>query len=111
MATPRILPAPKRPDEESLAFRATVSPPHLRRVLPKPALPAAPPTPAAELRGLLRYPFPEPVWKHLVQRALDSNSPVELARALAQVKQRKADHEAGQAKLQKVLPKLYPKST
>lgn len=78
MATPRILPEPRRNCEQSLAFRATVSPPHLGRRLPRPAL-----APIAPLR--------------LVQQALDAKNPIELARALTQLSQQKAAQQTGHA--------------
>lgn len=110
MAQVKLLPLPRRSCEESLAFRATVSPPHLRRILPKPALPPLPgPNPIQVLRELLAYEYPEPVWQRIGRRALDENDPTEIAKAIKSLSWAKAQHEACQVKLHKLLPKLYPK--
>ena len=107
----KLLPPPRRSCEESIAFRATVSPPQLKRKLPKPALPPlVGPSPAQVLRELLTYPFPEPVWQRIGQRALDEGEPHEIAEAIQKLDQVKADHQKGKAKLNKHLPNLYPKA-
>jgi hypothetical protein len=53
MGNPIIKPAPRRTCEECIAIRERVSPPHLRRIHAKPALPSLPPTEADELRELI----------------------------------------------------------
>lgn len=110
MAEVKLSPPPRRSCEESLAFRATVSPPHLRRKLPRPALaPTVGPSPAQLLREMMEYPFPEAVWQRIGQRALTDGEPHEIAEAIQQLGQRITDHQRGLAKLRKHLPLLYPK--
>lgn len=111
MAQVKILPPPKRTDEESIAFRATVSPPHLGRILPKPALPPLPgPNPIQVLRELMEYPFPEPVWAREAATVLRDGEPDKIAQAIKTLEWVKAQHQAGQAKLHKAYPLLYAKS-
>lgn len=64
--------------EQSLAFRATISPPHLRRKLPRPALPAT------YLRQLLaQLDSPRPVYRRIGEKALATNDTKEIAEAIA----------------------------
>jgi hypothetical protein len=96
MAEVTLSPPPRRTCEQSLAFRATVSPPELRRILPKPALPPlAGPTPAAQLRELLtQLDSPRPVYRRIGETAL----------------QNEIDYCATQQrKLSDRFPLLYPK--
>jgi hypothetical protein len=111
MPTVKILPEPKRTCEQSLAFRATVSPPELRRILPKRALaPMLGPSPTALLRELMAYPFPEALWVRMAQEALDSKDPDKINEAISKLDGRITDHKKGQAKLQRLLPNLFPKA-
>lgn len=112
MAEVKLSPTPRRSCEQSLAFRATVSPPHLRRILPRPALPpSTTPTPAQLLRQLLdqlRSPRAS-VYRRLAQQALDDNDAQAIARATRDV-QTEIDRCRTEAeKLHRLLPKLYPK--
>jgi hypothetical protein len=111
MAEVTLSPPPRRSCEESLAFRATVSPPELRRILPKPALPPlAGPTPAAQLRELLtQLDSPRPVYRRIGETALANGEPHEIAQAIRTV-QNEIDYCATQQrKLSDRFPLLYPK--
>jgi hypothetical protein len=70
--------------EESLAFRALVSPPHLRRQLPCPALPPmAVLAPAEQLcRLLATLDSPRPLYRRLGQQALESGNAERIAFAI-----------------------------
>jgi hypothetical protein len=110
MAEVTLSPPPRRTCEESLAFRATVSPPELRRILPKPALlPLAGPTPAAQLRELLtKLNSPRPLYRRLAEKALANGEPHEIAQAISTV-QNEIDYcRATAQKLHKTFPLLYP---
>ena len=111
MAKVKVIDQPRRSCEESLAFRATVSPPHLRRVLPRPALaPTVGPSPAAVLRQLLTVlNSPRPVYRRLGEQALASEDPEQVAQAIRTV-QNEIDYcRASAEKLHKTFPLLYPK--
>jgi hypothetical protein len=110
MAEVKLAPAPKRSCEESLAFRATVSPPELRRILPKPALaPLIGPTPTAVLRELLTVlNSPRPLYRRIAEKALASGEPHEIDQAISTV-QNEIDYcRATAQKLHKTFPLLYP---
>ncbi len=84
MATPLIRTEAKRTCEQSLAFRATVSPPHLRRRLPKPALPWVDgPSPAQVLRLLLGQldSHRASVYRRIAEQALADNDADRIASA------------------------------
>jgi hypothetical protein len=111
MAQVKLAPTPKRSCEQSLAFRATVSPPELRRILPKPALPPLTgPSPAAQLRELLtKLNSPRPVYRRIAENALASGEPHEIAQAISTV-QNEIDYCATQQqKLSNRFPLLYSK--
>jgi hypothetical protein len=93
--------------EQCLAIRAQVSPPHLRRLAVQRI---GPPIPSRnhELRELLTYPFPEPLWARLGQRALDDNEPVAIAEAIAKLAQRKAEDLAWHAARRAAYARLIP---
>ena len=92
--------------EECLAIRAKVSPPRQRLQV----RPAGPPIPSRlkELRELLTYPFPEPVWARLGHRALDNGEPHEIAEAIKTLERVKAEHLASLARRRAAYAKFFP---
>lgn len=107
MATPLICTEAKRTCKESLAFRATVSPPHLRRILPKPALPPLDgPTPAQLLRELLKQLDGPRAALHtrMANQALEDADSEAIARALRQVQREVDDRREAKEKLHKTFP-------
>jgi hypothetical protein len=112
MAEARLLPPPCRSCEESIAFRATVSPPHLRRILPKPALPPVTgPTPAQQLRQLLQtLDGPkQALYTRLAERAIEDGAADSIAQVINSVQVELDSRQRSAAKLQEVYPLLYPK--
>jgi hypothetical protein len=112
MAKVKILTEPCRSCEESLTFRATVSPPHLRRKLPKLALPPLPGlTPRQELSQLLEQ-LDSPrasSYRRIAEQALADNNADEIARSIRSV-QFEIDRCLKEAKkMHRLLPRIYPK--
>jgi hypothetical protein len=95
--------------EECLAIRAQVSPPRPRQQVRR----IGPPIPSRnqELRELLTYPFPEPVWARLGQTALDEGDPTDIAEAIRKLQWVKAEDLKRREKLHATYPTLYPKPT
>lgn len=112
MAQVKVLDEPKRTCEQSLAFRATVSPPHLRRILPKLALPPLPGlTPRQELCQLLdQLDSPRAsTYRRIAERALADNDPNSIASSIRSV-QGEIDRCRTEAeKMHRLMPRLYPK--
>ena len=102
---PTILPAPRRTCEECLAIRAPFSQP---RKLPQPALPPAAPTPADELRPLLKDPLIRPVFVRCARQALESGDPARVASALISVRTELAFRQAAKDALHAAYPMFYP---
>jgi hypothetical protein len=108
----KLLPPPRRSCEESLAFRATVSPPHLRRILPKPALPPVDgPTPAQELRQLLSQldGLKASLYTRLAKEAIENNDVDRIAQVTSVVQVELDSRQRSAAKLHETYPLLYPK--
>lgn len=112
MATPIIQIEAKRTCEQSLAFRAVVSPPHLRRKLPKLALPPLPGlTPRQELGQLLdQLDSPRAsTYRRIAERALADNDADRIASSIRSV-QGEIDRCHTEAdKMHRLMPRLYPK--
>lgn len=63
--------------------------------------------PAEQLRTLLAYPLPEPVWARLAKTALASGSVEPLKEAIRQLQQRIAQREKSRRHLVKTQPLHY----
>jgi hypothetical protein len=106
MAEVKVLPEPARSCEQCLAIRSQVSPPRARQHVRHPA--PVIPTRNQELRELLTYPFPEPLWARIGQEALDDNEPIAIAVAIAKLAQRKAEDLAWHAARRAAYARLIP---
>jgi hypothetical protein len=108
MGNPIIKPAPRRTCEECIAIRERVSPPHLRRIHAKPALPSLPPTEADELRELIEHPLIRDVYVSCARQALESGDTAKVSSELIllrfELKCRQRNAEA----LHQAYPAFYP---
>jgi hypothetical protein len=108
MGEPIIKPAPRRSCEECIAIRERVSPPHLRRKLPKPSLPPLPPTEADELRELMKNPLLRPVFVSCARQALESGDPAKVSSELISLRFEIKCRQLNAAALHKAYPAFYP---
>jgi hypothetical protein len=112
MAMPVIRTEVKRTCAESIAFRATVSPSHLRRKLPKLALPPLPGlTPRQELSQLLEQ-LDSPrasTYRRIAERALADNNPDSIASSIRSVRFEIDRCHTEAEKMHRLMPRLYPK--
>ncbi|MBJ6145714.1 hypothetical protein [Hymenobacter sp. BT559] len=112
MAKVKLHDTPACTDEQSLAHRAQVSPPHLRRKLPPRALPPLDgPSPAKVLRQLVQKLEGPNVnlYTRIANRALEDGDTESIANATEKVQREIDERLKSRRKLHETYPLLYPK--
>ena len=97
MATPTLLPPPRRSCAESLAARAWASKPRTYRSVPK--------SPRWLLEELLDHPALYPVHRRLIRRALESFDATAIAHELRETRLHLARKAEARAELARVFPR------